>query len=212
MLCHHSNWLPLPEVVARALQTAAYAHRLQLRKGMDLPYIVHPYSVGMMLHNAGCSDAVVAAGLLHDVPEDTAVNLTTLRSDFGEHIAMIVGFCTEDKGMSWEERKARAIEKFRAAPLEVKLVAAADKLDNLRSIIAEHRRVGEQVWERFNRGREKQAWFYYEVATSLATNIPPEGDGQLFALLCAEVEAFFGEKKWHIATRSSPQRFEKTIK
>lgn len=194
MFCHHSSWLPLPEIIARALQTAAYAHRMQLRKGMDLPYIVHPYSVGMMLHSAGCSDVIVAAGLLHDVPEDTAVNLETLRADFGEHIAMIVGLCTEDKGMSWEERKARVIEKFRSAPLEVKLVAAADKLDNLRSIVAEHRRVGEQVWERFNRGREKQAWFYYEVAASLAANVPPERESSLFSLLRAEAETFFGEK------------------
>ncbi len=192
MNCQHASLLPLPEIVERALHTAAHAHRGQMRKGMDLPYIVHPYSVAMMLHSVGCSAEIIAAGLLHDVAEDTAVGLPTLRAEFGEAIANIVGFCTEDKGKSWEERKTRVVEKFHSAPLAVKLVAAADKLDNLRSIIAEHRRVGEHVWERFNRGREQQAWFYRAVAQSLAANVPATPECELFTLLQIKVEDFFG--------------------
>lgn len=194
MNCQHASLLPLPEIVERALHTAAQAHRGQLRKGMDLPYIVHPYSVAMMLHSLGCSAEIIAAGLLHDVAEDTTVGLPTLRVEFGEDIARIVEFCTEDKGKSWEERKTHVIEKFHSAPLAVKLVAAADKLDNLRSIMTEHRRVGENVWERFNRGREQQAWFYRAVSHSLAANVPEAFEHILFALLQKEVEDFFGGK------------------
>ncbi len=133
--------------------------------------------------------------MLHDVPEDTAISLAALRAEFGEHIAMIVGYCTEDKTKDWEARKQQMIESFCRAPLAVKFVAAADKLDNLRSIVAEHQNAGEQVWARFNRGREQQAWFYRSITQSIVENLPEglsAGCLHCWRKKEEEVEKFFG--------------------
>ena len=59
------------QLIEKAIEFAAYAHRDQTRKGTKIPYISHPYAVGMILLKAGCNEEVVAAGILHDTLEDT---------------------------------------------------------------------------------------------------------------------------------------------
>src|SRR5438309_5224597 len=118
----------------RAIEVAAKAHRNQVRKGTDIPYIAHPYAVGMMLAQAGCPDEVIAAGILHDTVEDTPLTLEEIRQEFGDKVASIVEGCSEpDKSASWEVRKAHTLEYMRTAPWEVRVVACADKLYNLRT-------------------------------------------------------------------------------
>ena len=152
-----------------AIEVAAKAHAGQARKGTDIPYISHPYAVGMMLARAGYSEEIVAAGILHDTVEDTDLTLEWIRDNFGERVALIVEGCTEPRHRweAWETRKAHTLEYLRTAPWEVRLVACADKLRNLRSIAADLEVAGEGVWERFTRGRAKQEWYYRGLADSL---------------------------------------------
>lgn len=179
----------------RALETAAIAHRSQTRKATEVPYLVHPYAVGMLLLEARCPTEVVIAGILHDVIEDTAVTLAQLRRDFGDEIAEIVAQCSEpDKSWPWEKRKQHTIDFLPTAPVAVKLVMAADKLHNVRSIVEEHQRIGNAVWQRFNRGRDQQAWYYRSVTNSLAENLPADLDKSLFVQLHQEVEYLFNLK------------------
>lgn len=179
----------------RALETAAIAHRSQTRKATGVPYLVHPYAVGMLLLEARCPTEVVIAGILHDVIEDTAVTLAQLRRDFGDEIAEIVAQCSEpDKSWSWEKRKQHTIDFLPNAPVPVKLVMAADKLHNVRSIVEEHQKIGEAVWQRFNRGRDQQAWYYRGVTNSLTENLPEDLDKSLFVQLHQEVEFLFNLK------------------
>lgn len=176
----------------RALETAAVAHRAQTRKATGVPYLVHPYAVGMLLLEARCPTEVVIAGILHDVIEDTPVTLAQLRQQFGDEIAEIVAQCSEpDKSWPWEKRKQHTIDFLPTAPLTVKLVMAADKLHNVRSIVEEYHKIGKAVWERFNRGREQQAWYYRNVANSLIENLPNDFDKSLFVQLREEVEFLF---------------------
>ena len=69
--------------INQALEFAAQAHLKQIRKGTDIPYITHPYAVGMILARSGCPESVVIAGILHDTVEDTDVTLESIRCAFG---------------------------------------------------------------------------------------------------------------------------------
>jgi len=151
-----------------AIEVAAKAHRGQVRKGTGIPYISHPYAVGLMLAQAGCADELIAAGILHDTLEDTYITLDYIRERFGDKIASIVEGCSEpDKGAPWEVRKVHTLEYLRTAPREVRVVSCADKLHNLRTIATAYEEMGERVWVRFKRGRAEQEWYYRGLVESL---------------------------------------------
>lgn len=181
------------DILERAIEVAAKAHRKQFRKGTeDVPYITHPYCVGVILLKAGCPDDWVAAGILHDTLEDTNLDLTSLTQQFGENIARIVSGCSEpDKSLSWENRKQHTLDFLISADNDIKVVTCADKLANIRTINEEHQRIGEKVWGRFKRGREKQEWYYRGLVDSLETGY----DERFIAILIdlkSEVTNLFG--------------------
>lgn len=180
-------------MIDRAIELAARAHAGQVRKGTDIPYIAHPYAVGMMLARVGCEDEVVAAGILHDTVEDTDVTLEQLREQFGERVASIVAGCSEpDRWRGWEARKEHTLAYLPTAPRDVRLVALADKLHNARSILADFGRGGEGTWSRFKRGRTQQEWYYRGLVAALCS--PRDGEEPL--PFCGEfrqvVEELFG--------------------
>ena len=176
-----------------AIEVALKAHQNQVRKGTDIPYITHPLAVGIILAKAGCSDDVIIAGILHDTIEDTSITLDSLRDTFGKKVSMIVEGASEpDKSLSWEDRKRHTIEYLKTAPMEVRLVACADKLHNIRTIAMEYEKIGNEVWDRFKRGREKQEWYYRGMVESLCNRSDNQDYESLFQQLKDEVEALFG--------------------
>ena len=154
--------------IEEAIEVAAEAHQGQYRKGTDTPYITHPYAVGLILMEAGCSEAVIIAGILHDTVEDTDLTLAFIRERFGDAIANIVDGCSENKALRWRARKTERIEALRRASPEVCTVTCADKLHNLRTIISEYDLIGDAVWDRFHGGVEDQAWYYRSVLGAIA--------------------------------------------
>jgi (p)ppGpp synthase/HD superfamily hydrolase len=177
------------QIIERALQLASRAHEGQYRKTTDIPYIAHPAAVGMMLMKAGYEDELVAAGILHDTVEDTEVTMDEIKALFGERIAGIVEGCSEpDKSLSWEERKEHTIEFLKTAPEEVRVVSCADKLHNIRSISENYSKIGDAVWNRFNRGKEQQEWYYRSLVTSLGS----QSSFSLLEQLRSEVNKIFG--------------------
>lgn len=182
-------------IIFQAIEYAARAHRNQNRKGTDLPYISHPYTVGMILQQAGCRAEVVAAGILHDTIEDSAASLEEIRSIFGSEVAAIVEGCSEPEHntRNWEERKEHTLEYLASAPGEVKIVACADKLHNILTIAAEYRAIGDRVWERFKRGRAQQEWYYRGLVRSLGNYPDIPGYRQIYDRFTAEVERVFVE-------------------
>lgn len=165
-----------------AIVFVAKAHRKQVRKGTDIPYISHPFSVAMLLQQAGCDEDIVIAGLLHDTVEDTDVTLDDIIEHFGHHVADLVTAASEpDKSLPWEERKQHTLEFLAKAPLDVRRLVCADKLHNLRSILADLEREGSAIWDRFNRGRDDQIWYYSGLLDSIYTDLPEDHDDVLFA-------------------------------
>jgi (p)ppGpp synthase/HD superfamily hydrolase len=184
------------DIVDRAIELAARAHRHQVRKGSDTPYISHPYSVAMLVARAGMDPEVIAAAVLHDIVEDTELSLEEIRQEFGGRVARIVEGCSEpDKSASWEERKEHTIRHLRTAPYEVRVVACADKLHNLRTVAEGYARLGDAIWRRFKRGKQEQLWYYRSLASSLCEYTPPDQEPVPFcAAFRALVTQVFGEE------------------
>jgi hypothetical protein len=177
-------------VIQKAINFAGKAHRSQNRKGTDIPYITHPFAVGMLLQQAKCSDAVIAAGILHDTLEDTTTTFEELTEQFGDRIANLVQAASEqDKSLPWMERKQHTIDMLKNAYIEEIQVITADKLHNLQSIKDDLEMVGDSVWERFNHGKRDQQWYYTSILKELT---PRKKEFKLIHELEKEVKLVFG--------------------
>ncbi|QKX49433.1 bifunctional (p)ppGpp synthetase/guanosine-3',5'-bis(diphosphate) 3'-pyrophosphohydrolase [Planococcus glaciei] len=155
-------------LIELAIGFAAFKHTGQVRKGTSIPYISHPFAVGMMLQQAGESEEVIAAGILHDTLEDTATTEEEIRTVFGEQVLLLVKAASEpDKSRPWEDRKRHTVSKLAARSREELAIIVADKLHNLRSIRLDLEETGEEVWNRFNRGKEQQEWYYRGIVNAL---------------------------------------------
>ncbi len=169
--------MPYTEKFEEALVYAARLHRDQTRKGTGVPYVTHLLAVAAIVgENEGTEDEVISA-LLHDAPEDAGGErrLAEIRDHFGAPVADIVAGCSdtyEDPKPPWRERKEAYLEHLAGAPPSVRLVSAADKLHNARSVLADYRAVGDDLWARFNGGRDGTLWYYRAVADALAGDGP----------------------------------------
>lgn len=153
----------------RAYSFAALAHEGQKRKGSPVPYIAHPAEAAQILAQAGATAEVICAGPLHDTLEDTSVTPEQLEEAFGLVVRQLVEGCSEDKALSWEERKEHTIRMLKSEiSMDVKLITCADKLSNLRSICLDYRELGDALWSRFHRGKEKQRWYYRGLGEAMA--------------------------------------------
>lgn len=183
-------------MIDKAIQFAAKAHEGQVRKATDIPYITHPFAVGMLLQKAKCSEEVIAAGILHDTIEDTSVTYEQLVEEFGQKVANLVLAASEhDKSLPWKERKLHTIQSLRNPSMDEMKVIVTDKLHNLRSIRKDLNEIGEEVWSRFNRGKSDQHWYYSSIVEALA---PRKAEFQYIQELEKEVIAVFGEVKTFI--------------
>jgi (p)ppGpp synthase/HD superfamily hydrolase len=149
----------------RAFQFAAEKHAGQMRKASSTPYIAHLMGVASLVLEFGGDEDMAIAALLHDVVEDCggAPMLKEIRRRFGSRVAKIVDGCTDsdtEPKPPWRERKETYIRHLKRADAETRLVSAADKLNNVRSILSDHREVGESIWARFSGGREGTLWYY----------------------------------------------------
>ncbi len=177
------------QMIDKALEYAATAHEGQKRKGGNMPFIVHPVGVAMLLQAAGAPQTAVIAGLLHETAGDAETAVDGIRDVFGPKVAEIVAGCREDCGerkgtperrsQTWRERKEHSLESLQKTSVEVKRVACADALDNVRTIARALRDRGEEVWDRFrNTDRSEQAGYYRGMVDSLR----PLGRGALDAV------------------------------
>jgi (p)ppGpp synthase/HD superfamily hydrolase len=149
-----------------AVEFAAKAHRGQYRKGGVLPYIVHPLAVMEKLLRALPDKKILAAaGVLHDVLEDTLTTPAELEQHFGPLVLALVKSATAT-GSSWEDTRQRAIAHLGhpETTQDMLWLALADKLDNLEALAVDRKLVGREVlWERFKAGPELMAWYYSAV-------------------------------------------------
>ena len=167
-----------PNPLHKAIRFAEKVHRGQKRKGSDMDYIIHPMEVFQILSSMNGSYELLIAGLLHDTVEDCDVSLEDIRRNFGDHVAYLVGTCSEDKTKSWKERKQHTIDMLQTADRDTKMLILADKVSNLRSILADRKEIGAAIWDRFNQPKEMQDWYYSEIQDAFF-NLQSDRDAKL---------------------------------
>jgi HD domain-containing protein len=108
-------------------------HGNQRRASDEAPFMAHPQEVAALLEEAGATDELVAAGVLHDTVERTPTTLGEIDDRFGSGVADLVGAVTEDPGIrSYSRRKAALREQAVHAGEPAAALFAADKVSKVR--------------------------------------------------------------------------------
>jgi (p)ppGpp synthase/HD superfamily hydrolase len=164
----------------RALRFALAAHGAQRRKGKQVPYASHLVSVaGLVLEHGGDADQAIA-GLLHDAIEDCdGVSEESLRASFGPEVARMVRALSDvlegdspSRKSAWVARKRRFVVRLRREDARVRLVAACDKLDNMRSLVADLHAEGPATLGRFRGTPAQLVWYFGAVRRALGSGLP----------------------------------------
>ena len=149
----------------KALVYATRIHGAQLRKKTGIPYIAHILGVTAIAMEYGGNETEAIGALLHDAVEDCGgkKRLRDIERKFGKAVAKIVDGCTdtyETPKPPWRERKEAYIAHLKDSDASTRLVSDSDKLHNTRALLAELRRHGEEVFDRFAGKKDGTLWYY----------------------------------------------------
>ncbi|MBI3633246.1 MAG: bifunctional (p)ppGpp synthetase/guanosine-3',5'-bis(diphosphate) 3'-pyrophosphohydrolase, partial [Candidatus Vogelbacteria bacterium] len=159
--------------IDQALKFAVKAHKHQVRKTeKDTPYVYHPISVGMILRDAGFSDDVVIAGILHDTIEDTGTKAEAIEKVFGKKVRQLVESVSEDKNLPYDERKHNYLEVVLAGSDETKAISIADALQNLHSLEQAMAEKGDEVFRAFTKGKKATIEHYIAKVRAILKSWP----------------------------------------
>jgi len=158
--------------VVDAMTLMCELHADQVRKGSGEAYISHTMAVAAITAQYGGDEDQFIAALLHDAVEDQGgrPTLERIREAFGDRVAGLVLGCTdadEQPKPPWRGRKEAHLRKIAHAPPDLRLILAADKIHNARTIIQGLREAGPAVWDRFKGGREGTLWYYDQMQQAL---------------------------------------------
>ena len=126
-------------LIGRAFQFAYQLHQGQYRKSGE-PYICHPVAVAGLLRDLGGSPAMIAAGFLHDVVEDTEITIEQIEEHFGPEVRQLVEGVTKLSKLNFKSKTESQAENFRrmfvamAQDIRVIVVKLADRLHNMRTL------------------------------------------------------------------------------
>ena len=156
----------------QALELAFRLHGRDARKSSQVPVLAHLLSVcGLVLYDGGDEDEAIAA-LLHDTLEDKPgeISRAELAQRFGNRVLTLIETATDTPPdfaggakPPWRQRKEAYLQHVRQSAPALLRVTIADKIDNVRALLADHRREGDQLWRRFNAGKADQLWYYQSV-------------------------------------------------
>lgn len=167
------NPFPASPLVTKAYRLASYHHRGQTRKGGDIPYITHPVAVAEMLQRAGYDENVIAAGLLHDLLEDTACDREEMEKAVGPEVTAIVLEITEgSKLIPWQERKGHYLRVLETASPEALVVSCADKIHNIKSLLEGLAAEGDKFIASFAGGLNEKIANYGSIYELVAHKCP----------------------------------------
>lgn len=156
----------LSPLIKDALYFSARAHDGQYRKGGDVPYIVHPVLVALLVSEYVEDEKIIAAALLHDVLEDCP---SVLKKDIENACGRDVGNLVEEVSFleedvkEWKEKKERYLEKIRTVSDDALLIIAADKMANMKAYFEALASQPEKVAALFKADPEEYRWYYGEV-------------------------------------------------
>jgi (p)ppGpp synthase/HD superfamily hydrolase len=155
----------------KALIYATRIHGGKLRKKTRIPFIGHILGITAIALDYGANETEAIGVLLHDAVEDGGgpKRLRDIERKFGKNVARIVEGCTDTfqtPKPPWLERKENYIAHLKRASASTRLVSAADKLHNTRAILHNLRQEGDNLWSRFNGGKEGAVWYYRSLVSA----------------------------------------------
>ena len=197
------EWISDSPLLSRAYELAIAAHGSQKRASDGTTFLDHVTEVGVLLHEAGFDDELIAAGFLHDSVERGTLTEPELRREIGEDIADVVMALTEDAAIDdFAARKAGLRDQVAAAGGRALTVFAADKLSDILGLRRGLESAGEGLAERMGTSVASMAGHYRD---SVAV-IEADGSGSAFLpVLRAELE-LLGEGTAPGADDAQPKR------
>lgn len=174
-----------PGLMPAAFAFAEQRHRGQIRKGSARPYFVHPAAVSASLavFYPGQFE-LAAAGVCHDLLEDTKTTRAELETLFGPRVAELVAAVSSPRGRDWSHTRALALEQLRASPDDAVRLKAADALDNAESTVGDIQEHGLGTLSRFGADPARIAGWYAAIAALARERLGAE---KLVTLLEAQV-------------------------
>jgi predicted HD phosphohydrolase len=157
------------------MRSASPSGCTETRKGNDIPYVAHLLAVAATVLEWGGDEDTAIAALLHDAVEDQGGLETArrIRERFGDRVADLVRACSDSVSADradmgpWEARKCAYIAKLAGADRSAALIAAADTLHNLTSLIRDLRADGRDTLTRFA-VPDRLLWYFTSVIEALA--------------------------------------------
>jgi (p)ppGpp synthase/HD superfamily hydrolase len=142
------------------------------RKSSEVPALSHLFSVCALVQMDGGDEDEAIAALLHDTLEDKPQDITLeeIQKRFGTRVLEIIEVSTDTPKdfmggpkPPWRGRKQSYLDHVRTTDPALLRVTIADKIDNVRAMLADHQRVGGELWQRFNAVQADIIWYYQEA-------------------------------------------------
>ena len=170
-------------ILEEAILYATVMHQGKVRTFKGIPFILHPLDVARILSTMTDDQEVIAAGILHDIVEDTDGTLSEIEKRFGQRVAFLVSseseeeYPGEEKSATWRRRKEGSLRVLQSSTdTGVKMLWLADKLANIRSLAQMYSEMGEAMWQELHQSDPAmQRWYYQSVAEALELNLNKTG-------------------------------------
>jgi (p)ppGpp synthase/HD superfamily hydrolase len=166
--------------VELAIRAAALLHKDQVRKGsVPIPYISHLMAVVLILSDYTDDEDTIIAAFLHDTLEDTDYTESELREDFGGTVRDYVVALTEPqdnktKSYTWKERQKAYAKFLKKAPEASLMIAAADKIHNMRAIVEEYHGDHGRFIAEFGGSLADRIEMYQDIANAINNGLKNE--------------------------------------
>ena len=162
---------------------ATVMYQGKVRKFKGVPFILHPMEVAQILATMTDDQEVLAAGILHDILEETSGTLQDIEKRFGKRVAMIVASETEndypgeERSATWKRRKEESLKVLKnSTDIGVKMLWLADKLANMRSLARIYSEQGEELWNSLHQSDpEEHRWYYRTIAENVELQLNKTG-------------------------------------
>lgn len=166
--------------IEQAIRAAAILHKNQVRKGgTPLPYVTHPYAVAMLVSDYTKDEDTIIAALLHDTLEDTDYTESELTEDFGNTVRELVTAVTEQRKdtvekLPWYKSRKQHLTALKNAPENALIIAAADKIHNMRCAVEEYYDKHAEFIADFGGSLEERMIAYQEFSNFLNRHLKNE--------------------------------------
>ena len=161
--------------IEEATICAVIMHQGRVRRLKGVPFILHPMEVAQILSTMTDDEEIIAAGILHDIMEDTDGMTEEIERRFGERVASLVSFrlnnlhSGKEPSLTWKQRREEALLQLKnSQDIGVKMLWLADMLSNIRALAGAYSELGEDVWKQLDPDDPAlYCWYFRSVAEQL---------------------------------------------